>query len=1556
MLLVADREIVIGEDSNGEMTVTTPDGDPIRPIYQAITPEDSIVFGTPDPSGTFELSPEGLLPGTTYTWVVFNLYGNSPAFMGDSFGQMRSFSYSKQINLPVPQIVSPPDSAVISSETVKLEWTVDASTSLDPVANFHIYLYMEEGEGDEEEGTSFAFLVYDAVTSNTFLELDAETYLVNGRYDFKVIAENAQGDGRASESSTFYYSQSSGTLRIATFFWNTSYSPARQSSLSFTEIEIESEEDGTNVPLPLGAGGGNETGITVKPGRYKVTVSKDGYTAASGSGEVLRNSETRIDIVLTKLEAKIKGSVVDENDLPLENAVLRLTDRKDPSLVFRQTTDHLGNYVFTVSTGVPFSLSASKNEYTTSFSVAVSSLAAGSEFNIDDYLGRPLRIHKSTSAVLGIVKNENGFPIVNASVTAEKETARTLLTDSSGAYSFIVEPGTWTFRAEKAGFTAQSEQRIYISGGTSLEKEFILQSRANRVTGRVSDGRKSIKDAVITVSDSSGAFVLSAKTDIFGQYSVNLAAGKAYTIFASKAGYTSPVPSAVSFDAGDSGVTVSGLEHLLTPNDIIFSGIVLSAEGIPLEEARVEASGNARITGYDGSFSLSLPEGEYDVTAVKEGFASDYISVTASPGDSFSGQEFRLAPNAARISGAVRTASDLVYNAEVLLSTSVSFSKPLRTVSNYFGEYVFHPSHGAYYLKAVLAGFQSGVISVTVNPGEVSLENEITFTRYAGTLRGKAADENQAALPGVLVTLYEGASARASSSTGPDGKFSFEMTPGTYTVKLEKTGYVSLFMNNRVISFGSVTDLGTGLLEKTVYTVGGEVKDARGNPVTDAEVLLSGESFTRTSSIGYFEGGIDSAGTYQLSFVKSGYRILQSTFTVPPSADLSAVMEKEYGVIKGTVTDENSAPLSGIPVSVNGKTLHTGPAGNYTSGELSPGSYAVSIATSGYPAKSIKVSVLDRTTTWASIVLESRTYSAGGTVVDESSSPVSGVSVFISGEDGFSSNGVSGSSGTFTFSSLPDGDYAISVFKTGYVLSEGPASFTVSGSSLTLSFRFEKLDNEILLLIRSSSTVITDASVKITGIGETAGYFGSLSYDSQNRLRISNLMEGEYQIQVTRTGYKLHHSTYSAGNSYTVDMEENRGSVYGVVLKSSQPFSGAEVLVYSAVTGELSARTVTEGDGSYALELPAGKYEVKARVPEHAAVPQSRSFQLTASSLSVTDAGDLDFSLISTPISRFRLVPPGSTFVGDGSRYKFSIQAEDSSGKSVFFTDQPVFEVAPATAGIFDAEHYFRPNQNYFGKVGIVPSIRASELETYEAYIFYRVTKRSVPVNLRGPSGMELLIPAQVEKSSLTVLNTITSETKSVSSVRRNAGTKKVAGDSFAFYPNDFQFSAPVTLTIPVPERYRNSPDSLSVGYWNSKTLEWEDIGGTYSGGNMVVRINHFSEYAVMNAVSGSGLESLTFQPNPFSPHIRNMKISYVPLARSGTSILTTIRIYTILGEEVRTLAENVLQGTGEAQEIEWDGRNENGSLCRSGRYIAVIKFKDGLEEKEMHKVLALIK
>jgi hypothetical protein len=219
---------------------------------------------------------------------------------------------------------------------------------------------------------------------------------------------------------------------------------------------------------------------------------------------------------------------------------------------------------------------------------------------------------------------------------------------------------------------------------------------------------------------------------------------------------------------------------------------------------------------------------------------------------------------------------------------------------------------------------------------------------------------------------------------------------------------------------------------------------------------------------------------------------------------------------------------------------------------------------------------------------------------------------------------------------------------------------------------------------------------------------------------------------------------------------------------------------------------------------------------------------------------------------------------------------------------------------------------------------------------------------------------------------------------RRNVPESKAFSSEAESYGDSYNLNTEISsfldqeqviLKLPIPievstSAIENRNQGINVGMWNDDFLEWEILANSdlqtlpyYAVSNTIGGVG---EYIVLITSLPLGIHNLKVLPNPFSPNLINYND---PLNRSLTGQViafdltsldirqpfVTLKIYNMNGELVRDLADQEPMIKGQVALI-WDGKTNNGSTARNGRYIVHLKIKDSTGEKEKIKSSVLIK
>ena len=200
-LVLSDSPFSLEYDDDDNLTVSD-----LNAIWQIITPNTSAVYGAIDPSGNFTSSPPPLTPGTEYNWVVLNNFGNDPLYSSDVTSNPSGFTYQCTQTIPGATLISPSENAVFNNiNRITFSWNTVTSA-----VTYHVYVY----EVRNEAGSEVLYPIWNQITTNTLIDFDACSMLIDANYIWKVIATNANGTSSVSTNRQFTYHIPIGTLEI----------------------------------------------------------------------------------------------------------------------------------------------------------------------------------------------------------------------------------------------------------------------------------------------------------------------------------------------------------------------------------------------------------------------------------------------------------------------------------------------------------------------------------------------------------------------------------------------------------------------------------------------------------------------------------------------------------------------------------------------------------------------------------------------------------------------------------------------------------------------------------------------------------------------------------------------------------------------------------------------------------------------------------------------------------------------------------------------------------------------------------------------------------------------------------------------------------------------------------------------------------------------------------------------------------------------------------------------------------------------------------------------
>jgi len=629
-------------------------------IWQAITPNTRIAYGAADPSKTTTVAPPPLSPGAAYSWMVFNNYGNYPAFttwkvrndMDVVAGRFLVVDEGGSA-LTAPAAVSPARGQEFNgSVQIDLRWN-----KLDNKANSYLVNLFKEGKAEEfgmgaMGDFSVNVLVWETTVprgngSELSVRIDAAKTLTGGSYKWRVYAIDARGAAYTASTSVSSFAYANKSSEGAISVRTVETIGGVDLPVGYVELRPEVLSGPAMTPFLLYTNGAGVLDRSFSAGTYRFTAVKDGYPAYTSTVTVAAGSRpTSIKIPMVRSEAVLYGKVLAVSDGSALNAanVIAVSDWGD---TVSTTTDGSGNFVLACR-AVDWTLTAEKPGFMASAPKRVTlGLGDNKDFGSVSLVRNPI-------ALYGTVRNSSGEPLVAARVRLFREGVlvdELASTPQNGAYVFYVNSGVYTITAEKSGF-AMFSRSVAVTGTTT--QDISLKGRAALVSGVITgmtwvDGvgnyvSAPVTSALIAFADTAGSDVFTVTSDpVFGKFSVNLPLDRDYKVTSSAAGFTADTAgffSTMGASDGSSKTYAATLYALAA----IKGSVVGVPGGVPVDVIVSGAEGRvvASVKSVGGTYEVrNIPDGSFTVTAGAAGyFTNDVRPITVASGRPTAGEGY----------------------------------------------------------------------------------------------------------------------------------------------------------------------------------------------------------------------------------------------------------------------------------------------------------------------------------------------------------------------------------------------------------------------------------------------------------------------------------------------------------------------------------------------------------------------------------------------------------------------------------------------------------------------------------------------------------------------------------------------------------------------------------------------------------------------------------------------------------------------------------------------------------------------------------------------------
>jgi protocatechuate 3,4-dioxygenase beta subunit len=522
----------------------------------------------------------------------------------------------------------------------------------------------------------------------------------------------------------------------------------------------------------------------------------------------------------------------------------------------------------------------------------------------------PLQIElKAARSLSGRVTGPEGEPVADASLNWFQSeggggySSRSLGTsDADGRFQVTgFPPGPLSLVVSAEGYVPRQIEGLQIPGDRepeelqiTLQRAITLEVRVLNAEGEpVPDARvfaQPVAQGMRVEEDRLPPFFLSPhfarqgsdRTDVAGRCRLTVPKPGSYWVSASRQGPA--VRTQVTARPGSNAVEIR------LPAGAEVSGRVVDENGAAIPRAHVRLQQSQELqqrtwSGADGAFVFAeMPDGEYRLTAILEGLASEELAVTVA-GRPVRGLELRLDRQR---SGATLSGHILGLSPEEVSGLRVEAFRtgefPLSTRANREGAYRFEKlSQGEWRIQTHTFDGRSAQETVEIPPGVPTMELNLEF--QAGlTLTGRVLVDG-VPLSEAGIAVHSKETFRSGTQTAYDG---------TFRLRNVSSGPVTLVISGPQGLGGvrklTLTESQEIKIELTTGRLTGAVVLATGEPVEDALVRLQawlpdhqflfGESVARTGPDGTFEVPRLGTGTYKIKISKGGFAPAEATAEV----------------------------------------------------------------------------------------------------------------------------------------------------------------------------------------------------------------------------------------------------------------------------------------------------------------------------------------------------------------------------------------------------------------------------------------------------------------------------------------------------------------------------------------------------------------------------------------------------------------------------------------------------------------------------------------------------
>ena len=605
---------------------------------------------------------------------------------------------------------------------------------------------------------------------------------------------------------------------------------------------------------------------------------------------------------------------------------------------------------------------------------------------------------------------------------------------------------------------------------------------------------------------------------------------------------------------------------------------VTDSEGGTVEGANISIGNNAVITNDNGQAIIQLANGQYEYITSASGYIPVEGMFVVLNGSVSIDVQMVLAPYTVTFHVTDEKGAAVPY-------ANVTMDKRT-TTTNLQGIATLSARNGNYPYTIEKLGYDEYSGSVVVDGRDKEVYPELEFKVWTITVIVK--DKENQLIPNVIVKVNNG-----EYLTNQHGEAEIPLVNGEYPVTIEKTGYDTLQGEIKVNNQNADV---TFEMDFFLYNVEFNISQVnQGNSAEGATIKIEGQpGVLNVNGSGQATIKLKS-GNYSYTVQKKGYDDLTGSFNVEGQDTFiqRTLVLKHYNVVITVLDSDNSSPVQGAAVNINGSSYPTNERGQAVV-SLQNGTYPYTVTKSGYYDGSSSVTVLDSDNS-SVISLQARLYNVIMTVKNPLQEPINGATVEIN-----ATSYQTQSNGQVSLQ-LKNGTYPFTVTALG--MDDYSGELEVESAdipSFPVNMEYKKY-NVVFTVQTDEGVAIENANIHINENDYKT---------SQGGLVTVRLSDGQYPYTVTKEGYVQTQGNVEVSGSNKNVLAQLTPISYNITFVVKDNMASPNLLQGVSIDIENEDKTVTtNASGEAIISLKAGKYT--ASFMKNSYKTETLSFEVT---------------------------------------------------------------------------------------------------------------------------------------------------------------------------------------------------------------------------------------------------------------------------------------------------------------------------------------------------------